>query len=550
MASALAHCVECGNVHSARAALIPSPFQPIIAQQLMPTASEKAAIRDLLRETDADIVRLLCEVAELRHRSEHHRAIIAPIRRVPPEIMAEVFLQLTALEAEAHSQSQDFLGQNYLVRPVVNKAPLIFCGISRGWRAIALSTPRLWNSLSLRFKNKPIPTSVSLCEMWLQRSGSLPLSIQLYPRSYTFWPTKLRVNAIDDCQDLMKTILRFAKRWRWLDLDRLPTCAHDVLNDLAPGSVPILETLLVRHRAPPANETAESTPWERLRVAPKLRHLYFAALGRANITTGGEQSTFPWSQLTHIDVGDCSVDDCLQILNQASTAVGCRFAITRPSAQEHHPILHSELRVLHIQVDWHGTSLGLLWSCLACTVLSTLSVQGDRVSTGLPSFITRTGRTIEELTLTSSNLDDDQFMSCLRDMPLLRRLRVTEIVSEIGPGVQFTNQVWTSLTPPRPLVPNLESLDVSGMAHSSHKLIVRMLESRLGAGDGQAPKLKAVTLSFWRHVSDSAILRLDAFGERGVKMSVERMNEGEEEGSEASDSETEDENSDLQPVTD
>jgi hypothetical protein len=373
----------------------------------------------------------------------------------------------------------------------------------------------------------------------------------LYPRNYTFWSKKQRVNAIDDCQDLMKTILRFAKRWRWLDLDRLPTCAHDVLNDLAPGSVPILETLLVRHRALPANETAESTPWERLCVAPKLRHLYFAALGRANITTGGEQSTFPWSQLTHIDVGDCSVDDCLQILNQASTAVGCRFAITHPSAQEqHHPILHSELRVLHIQVELHGTSLGLLWSCLACTVLSTLSVQGDRVSAGFPSFIARTGRTIEELTLTSSNLDDDQFMSCLCDMPLLRHLKVTEMVTEIGPGIQLTNQVWTSLTPPRPLVPNLESLDVSGMAHSSHKLIVRMLKSRLRAGDGQAPKLKAVTLSFWRHVSDSAFLRLAAFGERGVTMRLDCMAEGEEEGSEASDSETEDENSGLQPVTD
>jgi hypothetical protein len=77
-----------------------------------------------------------------------------------------------------------------------------------------------------------------------------------------------------------------------------------------------------------------------------------------------------------------------------------------------------------------------------------------------------------------------------------------------------------------------------------------MLKSRLRAGDGQAPKLKAVTLSFWRHVSDSAFLRLAAFGERGVTMSVECMNEGEEEGSVASDSETEDENSGLQPVTD
>jgi hypothetical protein len=110
----------------------------------MPTASETAAIRHFVREADAEIARrehaidrLHCELAELRRRSELHKAIIAPIRRVPPEIMAEIFLQLAAIEARVRSKHWlDYYKYNdrrlfeheYTSRPFPNRAPLIFGG--------------------------------------------------------------------------------------------------------------------------------------------------------------------------------------------------------------------------------------------------------------------------------------------------------------------------------------------------------------------------------------------------------------------------------------
>ncbi|KAF8196911.1 hypothetical protein K438DRAFT_1585647, partial [Mycena galopus ATCC 62051] len=130
------HCVDCGKTHPPRAALAPSPFHSIVSQEGIPASSEAAAIRDFAREIDAEITkrehtidRLLCEVEELRRRSEQHKAFIAPIRRVPPEIIAKIFLQLTAAQ---------------MIRPVLHQAPLIFGEVSRHWRAIALSTPQLW----------------------------------------------------------------------------------------------------------------------------------------------------------------------------------------------------------------------------------------------------------------------------------------------------------------------------------------------------------------------------------------------------------------------
>jgi hypothetical protein len=58
-------------------------------------------LRDLSSDTDSEIAwrepavdPLLCELVKLRRRAEY----ISPIRRVPPEIMAEIFLHLTAID--------------------------------------------------------------------------------------------------------------------------------------------------------------------------------------------------------------------------------------------------------------------------------------------------------------------------------------------------------------------------------------------------------------------------------------------------------------------
>ncbi|KAF7359292.1 hypothetical protein MSAN_01271600 [Mycena sanguinolenta] len=545
------HCIDCGEMHPRRAELQPSPFHSLMVEEKMPNASETAAIRDFIVDIDAEmawreeaIKRLRCEVVELRRRSDHHKAIIAPIRRLPPETMAEIFLQLTAMEKTLKATPKQINELtmtyspdiHYMVRPVVHRAPLIFCEISRKWRAIALSIPRLWNSLSIRCKDKKTSTSTWLCEMWLKRSGSLPLTIRLYPRPYKF-PSFDR--PFEDSEDVVKTILPFAARWGSLDLDNLPASSLSPLCHTLSEPMPMLETLSVCHGWQSA--ITESAPWEGVRVdAPKLRRLYFDKIGGARIITQREQATFPWSQLTHIDLGDCSADDCLQILSQASAAVECRFDITWSfSPEAHHPsILLPELQTLQIHVH-DNVSLGPWWNYLTCPALATLFVGSDPLPQSLPAFITRNGKTIEDFTLVNPGLDDDEFMAYLADMPLLRRLKV----SDAGQGRLITNEFWESLTWATagdliPLIPKLESLDITGGVDCSHKYIVRMLKSRLRRA---APELKFVKLSFWRNLSSSVYSKLLAFGEFGLKMTVDHLEflYDREVGSEASDTEDE-----------
>ncbi|KAJ6500566.1 hypothetical protein C8R45DRAFT_73684 [Mycena sanguinolenta] len=333
------HCVDCNKTHPHRAALIPSPFQSFMADERLPTASERTAIRDFVQDTGVEIEwrertidRLLCEVAELRRRSEQHKAIIAPIRRVPPEMMAEIFIRATEARATIDSglhesylyndfdEVDSFLGQNDKVRPVIHRAPLIFGEISRHWRAIALSTPRLWNSIFLCCKDDKIRDNIALCDTWLKRSGSLPLSIRF---RRTYHPPTPQV--ICDWQDLIMTVLPHAHRWRLLDLDNIPVALSDVFCDL-PDSLPTIEAFSI--------DSADESPSALcavLRTAPKLRLLHLARIG-ASVK---EWRTLPWSQLTHIDIGECSAYDCLCILSMAAMAVGCRFSIERVSSSQH-----------------------------------------------------------------------------------------------------------------------------------------------------------------------------------------------------------------------
>ncbi|KIM76328.1 hypothetical protein PILCRDRAFT_36243, partial [Piloderma croceum F 1598] len=59
-----------------------------------------------------------------------HTALVAPIRRLPPEVLSKIFLR--------------YNDENNVPYIRLNKAPLLLGSMCSRWRTIALSTPRLW----------------------------------------------------------------------------------------------------------------------------------------------------------------------------------------------------------------------------------------------------------------------------------------------------------------------------------------------------------------------------------------------------------------------
>ncbi|TEB18111.1 hypothetical protein FA13DRAFT_1804091 [Coprinellus micaceus] len=98
---------------------------------------------------------------------QRHRAaccaVLSSIRRIPLEVLGEVFMFQFA-PAETMSKS----GRRQL---------LSLCLVSKGWQQAAYGTHRLWTELQLE---RPFTDEVRLkAQQWLNRAGSLPKSVSI-----------------------------------------------------------------------------------------------------------------------------------------------------------------------------------------------------------------------------------------------------------------------------------------------------------------------------------------------------------------------------------
>ncbi|KAK7048970.1 hypothetical protein R3P38DRAFT_3257526 [Favolaschia claudopus] len=86
-----------------------------------------------------------------------------PMARLPLELQSHIFLQVSV---DGHSN------------PELNGLPMVLLTVSRMWRDIALSTPRLWCMLVMDYLPRG-PDYSQICDMWLSRARTLPLSLTL-----------------------------------------------------------------------------------------------------------------------------------------------------------------------------------------------------------------------------------------------------------------------------------------------------------------------------------------------------------------------------------
>ncbi|KAJ7629700.1 hypothetical protein DFH06DRAFT_1005704, partial [Mycena polygramma] len=86
---------------------------------------------DSLQATLAQLIRRRAETAEYVRQ---HRAVISPVRRVPPELLCEIFALAWLSEDDENTNTA--------------RVPWHFGHICRSWRDMAVSYPPLWCSIS------------------------------------------------------------------------------------------------------------------------------------------------------------------------------------------------------------------------------------------------------------------------------------------------------------------------------------------------------------------------------------------------------------------
>ncbi|KAJ7741327.1 hypothetical protein B0H16DRAFT_1033005 [Mycena metata] len=314
--------------------LLDSPFADKVDSNYVPSDSEILEIRALLVEPerelallDAQIEELETTLSELKEKRaslsapiDAHRALTSPIRRVPHDVLLEIFFSCLP---STHNALID-----------ASEAPLILGLICRHWRNVAYTTPRIWSSIhipSLNYRDLPPKTVLALekvVEAWLERSGSCPLSVS-FTESFTehIDPSDPALNQPSP----MSQLLTASRRLRRLELTASARALQPILN-LGPDALPLLRSMAIKTSG---NKSFSEFSMDALN-APGVQEI--------SLSVAGDPLSFPlrWPQLTRLNLvcfpawteqgteGGVDANAALEVLRRCPNLSWCQIQISKP----------------------------------------------------------------------------------------------------------------------------------------------------------------------------------------------------------------------------
>ncbi|KAJ4471558.1 hypothetical protein J3R30DRAFT_3526585 [Lentinula aciculospora] len=163
-----------------------------------------------------DIFRLKCQLKVNRQALAVIHNILAPIRRLPSELLSNIFREYCSLKK---------------IRPITSrkslKPQLLISQICSTWRNVAFGTPTLWSELGILLSERGEVSYIDtmMAGSWLERSGSLPLDVgiaQWHPNS-SFYPENLFNQLVPFCNRLRSLSLVLPFQYIPSFLDKEPT---------------------------------------------------------------------------------------------------------------------------------------------------------------------------------------------------------------------------------------------------------------------------------------------------------------------------------------
>ncbi|KAH6904607.1 hypothetical protein BKA70DRAFT_1295843 [Coprinopsis sp. MPI-PUGE-AT-0042] len=260
----------------------------LLHSSVVPCESDRTLVQESIRqskrslsEVDEELQKLKAQVADLecrRSRLEeglaHKQGILSSLRRLPPEILEEIFLNITP-------------------------APLF-------WRSIYLSLPRLWSTFHFDLSGVVNPGAqlqnsiAGLLQTCLQRSGTELLRFTFQSQCSHVHSGQMNLYFDDLSRSLLTTLVEASSRWCEvnLSLDDLFMCS-DALS-LAKGRVPFLQSLrLVSKTTPIAALSRQAI--DAFSDAPRL-----VKLSLQDVIYPTSYLRIPWSQLRYLNSKGCT----------------------------------------------------------------------------------------------------------------------------------------------------------------------------------------------------------------------------------------------------
>jgi hypothetical protein len=251
-----------------------------------------------------------CKRKQYLDQAAFYSSFHAPIRRLPPELLAEIFTYT--------------LPDNRI--PDHKLSPMLLCQVSTTWRQVALSHPELWDGiqspLTLPLPECAIPPPevfAKVMETWFTRSHSRLISLSLCFRQWRV----LKKQSFAPC--IVNTILRYAHRFKDLAMAVVTREEFDSLISIPHDQFKALETLSLCIQHPSDDWTAENP----------IKVFQSSPLRKVSLDINAPELSscilLPWGQLTHLDILDShqmlSITDWRDVMQRCTSLIEASFSV-------------------------------------------------------------------------------------------------------------------------------------------------------------------------------------------------------------------------------
>jgi hypothetical protein len=486
------------NFNGETASTPPTPVPHILNTNEIPTVSERDLVYTALSDVhpsaqrlDAEIARALQALAslfserqKLREFEHAHLALLSPMRRLPPEVIAEIFLRCIP-------------PQPYILH--ARCAPLMLTGVCKRWRNIVLASPRLWSYVTLFAHAKTPATYTEGIRRWIMLSGASPLDLNLCC-DYD----------VENAKAIVEIVAPTCERWRSLSL-RMSVTDLQGLSAIK-GRIPLLQSLNLN--------LGHNTPLPLLNETLSYFHdspsLHFVSLSRPP-TPGPVLLKLPWGQLTGLTIINYSNFTVLEILRQTPSVVTATFSVYGDMTN----LGTTEVRLECLtSLYWSGSTE--LFALLTAPSLQELDVQPSygfeetAWHLSFASLLTRSGCHLVKLTLRDIALSDEAFVRCMQGTPDLVDLHVITSGDSTLLSDAFLRQLactgdskgdaQLAVSHEPRLLPKLARINLSTNLSFSPSTLVEVITSRWNTC-----RLQRVELDIWNGPDDLAQVEANAF---------------------------------------
>ncbi|KAJ7227358.1 hypothetical protein GGX14DRAFT_386049 [Mycena pura] len=386
-------------------------------------ASDSEGLSGALEKFDTDIectrsvLKGLVEERDLTHHTlEAHRVLLSPIRRIPPEVLSEIFVYC--------------LPNDTFIQASVAQCPLVLIQVSSSWRSTALATPALWASITVNISTKSCLPNPSLIKTWIARSGSCCLSFHIAESILKDYHNAEMITSAS----ILELYAPHYHRWSSVRLEyqdwRIRTGFSNLPCDSGPPQA--LESLHLARDFWPESELdqGELDQLSLMLSAPRLRDCTWIS----NTYLGKLHAPFP--QLAKLFLErPLGGKDFMHILNEGENIEMCQFFVLVSSGSLGPPTMPIVLRHNLRSLDLTADLFGRLFNELELPCLTHLSLKRfDNIPHPTPvwphqefmSLLTRSKCSLESISLSDMDITPNEMIDCLRHTsPSLEKLILT-----------------------------------------------------------------------------------------------------------------------------